>query len=278
MQSPTPKTRLSLRGVEDNTLTHNIIKRHPPRRSKGEEALVIHWISPTYPPRQHYEYMQKSLCVGRGDKATVDQFAEIFKANLKRSTKYLADVLEALVGGKMTCHLKEILDDTHVKVHFQWVCWQRNPRTWHCIERLNLDGFEKLLASVIQKGLPVISVPKFTIAQRTATSIFSISLNNSRRSFLSKRYNIMTLPKVTPCLPRWVVIFSPGFLGFDLPGLLPYCFMIPVKFRHELPLGSLVIQGMFLHHHIPSCLQSIPFNWLVPFRLGHNNTCYYSQK
>ena len=65
---------------------------------------------------------------------------------------------------------------------------------------------------------------------------------------------------VTPCLPRWVVIFSPGFLGFDLPGLLPYCFMIPVKFRHELPLGSLVIQGMFLNHHIPSCLQSIPFN------------------
>ena len=35
--------------------------------------------------------------------------------------------------------------------------------------------------------------------------------------------------------------------------------MIPVKFRHELPLGSLVIQGMFLNHHIPSCLQSIPF-------------------
>lgn len=83
---------------------------------------------------------------------------------------------------------------------------------------------------------------------------------------------------VTPCLPRWVVIFSPGFLGFDLPGLLPYCFMIPVKFRHELPLGSLVIQGMFLHHHIPSCLQSIPFNWLVPFRLVHNHTCYHSQK
>lgn len=65
---------------------------------------------------------------------------------------------------------------------------------------MNLDGFEKLLASVIQKGLPVISVPKFTTAQRTATSIFSISLNNSRRSFLSKRYNIITLPKDTPCL------------------------------------------------------------------------------
>ena len=29
-------------GVEDNALTHNAIKKHPPRRSKGEEALVIH--------------------------------------------------------------------------------------------------------------------------------------------------------------------------------------------------------------------------------------------
>ena len=57
------------------------------------------------------------------------------------------------------------------------------------IERLNLDGFEKLLASVIQKELPVISVPKLTIAQRTAISIFSISLNNSRRSFLSNPVN-----------------------------------------------------------------------------------------
>ncbi len=44
---------------------------------------------------------------------------------------------------------------------------------------MNLYGFEKLLASVIQKGLPVISVPKFTTAQRTATSIFSISLNKT---------------------------------------------------------------------------------------------------
>ena len=50
-----PKKHDSLRGVEGNALTHNIIKRQPPRRSKGEEALVIHWISPTYPPRQHYE-------------------------------------------------------------------------------------------------------------------------------------------------------------------------------------------------------------------------------
>ena len=67
------------------------------------------------------------------------------------------------------------------------------------IERLNLDGFEKLLASVIQKELPVISVPKLTIAQRTAISIFSISLNNSRRSFLSNPVNpaLVTHKEVT---------------------------------------------------------------------------------
>lgn len=59
--------------------------------------------------------MQKFLCVGRGDKATVDQFAEIFKANLKRSTEYFADVLEALVGGKMTCHLTVGLSDSGSK-------------------------------------------------------------------------------------------------------------------------------------------------------------------
>ena len=37
-----PKNTISLRGVEGNALTHNAIKKHPPRRSKGEEALVIH--------------------------------------------------------------------------------------------------------------------------------------------------------------------------------------------------------------------------------------------
>lgn len=56
---------------------------------------------------------------------------------------------------------------------FEWF----SSSSIRCIERLNLDGFEKLLALAFQKGLPVISVPKFTMAQRTATSIFSISLN-----------------------------------------------------------------------------------------------------
>ena len=45
----------------------------------------------------------------------------------------------------------------------------------------------KLLQSVIQNGLPVMALPILTIALRTATSIFSISLKISSRSFLSKR-------------------------------------------------------------------------------------------
>lgn len=74
-------------------------------------------------------------------------------------------------------------------VHFPNQKENQGPSSIKRIERLNLDGFEKLLASVIQKELPVISVPKLTIAQRTAISIFSISLNNSRRSFLSNPVN-----------------------------------------------------------------------------------------
>lgn len=50
----------------------------------------------------------------------------------------------------------------------------------------NLAWLVKLAQSVIQKGLPVILLPMLTMALRTATSIFSISLNMSKRSFLSK--------------------------------------------------------------------------------------------
>ena len=76
--------------------------------------------------------MQKFLCVGRGDKATVDQFAEIFKANLKRSTEYFADVLEALVGGKMTCHLTVGLSGFRIK-RFVEVIFRA------CVERERAD-------------------------------------------------------------------------------------------------------------------------------------------
>lgn len=60
-------------------------------------------------------YVQKFLCVGRRYKATVDQFTEIFKTDLKRSTKYVANILEALVVSKVTCHLTVGLSGFRVK-------------------------------------------------------------------------------------------------------------------------------------------------------------------
>ena len=59
--------------------------------------------------------------------------------------------------------------------------------------------------------------------------------------------------------PIFLLTFSPGLLGLGLHGLLPFRVMIPVKFPHELPMGTSWIQGMFFYHHIPSCLQSYSF-------------------
>ncbi len=49
--------------------------------------------------------MQEFLCMGRRDKATADKLIEIFKTNLHRFTEYVADVLEAFVGGEVPRHL-----------------------------------------------------------------------------------------------------------------------------------------------------------------------------
>ena len=74
------------------------------------------------------------------------------------------------------------------------------------IVSLNFALSRKYVGVVSQNGSLVIYAGICITALRTAISIFSISLNINSRSFLSKRYNIMTFLNVASFLKTCAVL------------------------------------------------------------------------